>query len=116
MCSKFFVFLYASSRDVVARWPLEMSSRCMTGCIIPGGIPVGAGGWLEQACQGWNAPAHLPLAERKQIPLSLNGGIAPHRLDSTQTCELRLWFEHLILQIQGDSHNTNVPDAGNPMG
>lgn len=70
--------------------------------------------WGVLACQRWNAPAHLTLAERKQIPLALNREIAPYRLDSTESCELRLWFEHLILQIQRDSHNTDFSDGGNP--
>lgn len=51
------------------------------------------------ACQRWNAPAHLTLAARKRIPLALNTEIAPYRLDSIESCEFRLWFEHLILQI-----------------
>lgn len=62
------------------------------------------------ACQRWNAPAHLTLAERKQISLVLNGEIAPYRLDSTESCELRLWFEHLILRIHRDSHNISLSD------
>lgn len=71
------------------------------------------GPWGVLACQRWNAPAHLTLAERKQIPLALNREIPPYRLDSTESCELRLWFEYLILQIQRDSHNTNFSDGGN---
>lgn len=63
------------------------------------------------ACQRWNAPAHLTLAERKQIPMALNNEIAPYRLDSSESCELRLWFEHLILQISTGSHNTNFSHA-----
>lgn len=70
--------------------------------------------WGVLACQMWNAPAHLTLAERKQIPLALDREIAPYRLDYTESCELRLWFEHLILQIERDSHNTNSSDGGNP--
>lgn len=61
-------------------------------------------------CQRWNAPAHLTLAERKQIPLAPNGEIVPYRLGHTESRELRLWFEHLILQFQRDCHNTNFSD------
>lgn len=70
--------------------------------------------WGALACQRWNAPAHLTLAERKQIPQSPNREIALHRLDATESCELRLWFEHLILQIQRDSHNTDFSDVEEP--
>lgn len=66
--------------------------------------------WGALACQRWNAPAHLTLAARKRIPLALNREIGPYRLDSIESCELRLWFEHLILQIQRDGHNTHSSD------
>ena len=65
------------------------------------------------ACQRWNAPAHLTLAERKQIPLVLNGEIIPYRLGYTESCELRLWSQHLILHFQRDYHNNNFSDVGN---
>lgn len=65
------------------------------------------------ACQRWNAPAHLTLAERKQIPLALNGEIVPYRLGHTESRELHLWFEHLMLQFQRDCHNTNFSDGRN---
>lgn len=44
LCFKFLVVsavFWVSSRDVVAWWPLEKSSRCVTGCIIPARVPGG---------------------------------------------------------------------------
>lgn len=60
------------------------------------------------ACQRWNAPAHLTQAERKQIPLALDEEIVPYRSGYTKSRELRLWFEHLILQFERDCHNTRL--------
>lgn len=65
------------------------------------------------ACQRWNAPAHLTQAERKQIPLALDGEIVPHRSGYTKSRELRLWFEHLILQFERDCHNMKFSDGRN---
>lgn len=65
------------------------------------------------ACQRWNAPAHLTQAERKQIPLALDKEIVPYRSDYTKSRELRLWFEHLILQFVRDCHNTRLSSWGN---
>lgn len=73
----------------------------------PSSIPQGV-----LACQRWNAPTHLTLAERKQIPLALDAEITFYRLDSTESCELHLWFEHLIPLIHRDSHNNNFTHGG----
>lgn len=94
-------FLAVSSRAVAACWFLRDELQMCDGLHRPSSGP-----WGVLACQGWNAPAHLTLAERKQIPLALNTEIGPYRLEPLESCELCLWVEHLIQQILWDSHNT----------